>query len=574
MNNQIGFTTDPSDARSTHYASDIAKGYDVPVIHVNADNAEACIIATRIAVAYRARFGKDFLIDLVGYRRHGHNEGDEPAFTQPTMAAAIKGHPSARVLWGERLVREGVVTAAEVDAEDRAVTDTLNKVHSAITESASSPPTHDPLRAPVVRPERPIETAVNEERLAALNEHLLSWPAGFSVHPRLARQLVRRRDALGPEGAIDWGLAEALAFAALLTEGTPVRLTGQDTERGTFSQRHAVLHDVNSGATYTPLQHLPGSAEFEVYNSPLSETAALGFEYGFSTAAPDALVLWEAQYGDFVNVAQPVIDQFIVADRAKWGQDSGVVLLLPHGYEGGGPEHSSARLERFLQLCAEGNLGVAYPTTAAQYFHALRRQARSSPRRPLALMTPKSLLRLDRAASRTADLAKGHFLSLIDDPVVAAAPDRASGVRRVVFCTGKVYYDLSSPARPVDLAIVRVEELSPWPHGGVTWVLNRYPNVEEIAWVQEEPRNMGAWSYVAPRLRAVVGNALPLRYIGRPERASPAEGYLASHQQEQARIVAAALRDWRSNAPGSAGDRGSGAEQSRTPPVPVVGSGV
>jgi len=575
VNNQIGFTTDPSDARSTYYASDIAKGYDVPIIHVNADNAEACIIATRIAVAYRARFGKDFLIDLVGYRRHGHNEGDEPAFTQPTMAAAIKSHPSPRVLWGERLVREGVVTAAEVDAEDRSLTETLDKAHSAIAEAASRPATQDPPRAPVVRPERPIETAVAEERLTALNEQLLSWPAGFAVHPRLARQLVRRRVALGPEGTIDWGLAEALAFAALLTEGTPVRLAGQDTERGTFSQRHAVLHDVNTGATYAPLQHLPGGAEFEVYNSPLSETAALGFEYGFSTAAPDALVLWEAQYGDFGNVAQPIIDQFIVADRAKWGQDSGVVLLLPHGYEGGGPEHSSARLERFLQLCAEGNLGVAYPTTASQYFHALRRQARSSPRRPLVLMTPKSLLRLDRAASRASDLAKGHFLSLIDDPIVAAAPSRASAIRRVVLCTGKVYYDLSSPARPADLAIVRVEELSPWPHGGVSWVLNRYPNVEEIAWVQEEPRNMGAWSYVAPRLRAIVGNALALRYIGRPERASPAEGYLASHQQEQARIVAAALRDWKSGAEsGGAGDRGSGAEQSRTPPVPVVGSGV
>ncbi len=407
-----------------------------------------------------------------------------------------------------------------------------------------------------------------------MNEQLLSWPDGFTVHPRLARQLVRRRDALGPAGTIDWGLAEALAFASLLTEGTPIRLSGQDSERGTFSQRHAVLHDVNTGATYVPLQHLVGAAAFEVHNSPLSETAVLGFEYGFSTAAPEALVLWEAQYGDFVNVAQPVIDQFIVPDRAKWGQDSGVVLLLPHGYEGGGPEHSSARLERFLQLSADGDLTVAYPTTAAQYFHVLRRQARSSPRRPLVLMTPKSLLRLDRAASHVSDLASGHFLSVIDDPAMAAAPpERAEGVRRVIFCTGKLYYDLTGgPQRPSTVAIVRIEELYPWPHESVAWVLDRYPGAEEIVWAQEEPRNMGAWTFVAPRLRAAAGNSLPLRYVGRAERPSPAEGYLASHQQEQARIVAEALQE----AGQGSGVRGQavGTGQPSARPAPAAGSGV
>ena len=337
VNNQIGFTTDPAEARSTHYASDIAKGFDVPIIHVNADNAEACIIAVRIGVAYRTRFHKDFLIDLVGYRRHGHNEGDEPGFTQPLESQAIKAHPTARVVWGERLVREGVVAAAVVANAEREIMDRLTAVHEAATTGAAKAPAYDPPHPPVKLPTRPMETAVPAERLIALNERLLTWPAGLTMHSRLARTLARRREALGPKGSIDWGLAETLAFASVLTEGTPVRLSGQDAERGTFSHRHAVLHDANTGARYIPLQHLEGGAPFEIYNSPLSETAVLGFEYGFSAAVPEALVLWEAQYGDFVNVAQPIIDQFLTADRTKWGQDSDVVLLLPHGYEGGGP---------------------------------------------------------------------------------------------------------------------------------------------------------------------------------------------------------------------------------------------
>jgi 2-oxoglutarate dehydrogenase E1 component len=383
-----------------------------------------------------------------------------------------------------------------------------------------------------------LETAVRAEVLIALNERMLSWPDGMHVHPRLAKQLERRRAAMGGEGDVDWGHAEALAFASLLADGIDVRFTGQDVERGTFSHRHAVLHDVENGSAYTPLQHLPNaSGRFEIYNSPLTEMAVLAFEYGFSTAAPGALVLWEAQFGDFANMAQPVIDQFIAADTAKWGQDSSVVLLLPHGYEGQGPEHSSARLERFLQLCAEGNIGVAYPTTAAQYFHILRRQAKDPLRNPLVLMTPKSMLRLPVAASRLADFSEGRFQPVIDDHAVSNRDE----VTRLVFCAGKLYYELTAGEKPKHLAIVRVDELYPWPHDAVSRVVDAYPNVVEIVWAQEEPKNMGSWSYAAPRLRASAGNALIIRYVGRPERASPAEGSIQAHQAEQARIVADVL---------------------------------
>ncbi len=535
-NNQVGFTTDPTDARSTHYASDLAKGFGIPIVHVNADNVEACIAAVRLAVAYRSKFGKDFLIDLVGYRRHGHNEGDEPTFTQPKLYATIKAHPTPRQVWGERIVKEGVVTAEDVQAAEREVAQRLEAIYDESKKTHEED--HDNGGAGAAPPPA-AETAVRAEQLVALNEQLLAWPTGFSAHPRLAKQLERRREAVGEAGGIDWGHAESLAFASLLVDGTSVRLSGQDAARGTFSHRHAVLHDPNTGETHTPLQHLPnGRGTFEIYNSPLSETGVLAFEYGYSTAADDALVLWEAQFGDFVNVAQPVIDQFIAADRAKWGQDSSVVLLLPHGYEGQGPEHSSARLERFLQLCAEGNMTVAYPTTPAQYFHILRRQAKSTPRRPLVLMQPKSLLRLPQAASRLEDLANGRFSPVIDDHT---ANDRRDEVQRVVFCTGKLYYDLTAKDRPANIAIARVEELYPWPAEHVSRIVDMYPNVVEVAWAQEEPKNMGAWSYVAPRLRACTGNAMLIRYIGRPERASPAEGYVATHQEEQARIVADAL---------------------------------
>jgi 2-oxoglutarate dehydrogenase E1 component len=554
VNNQVGFTTDPIDARSTYYASDLALGFDVPVVHVNADDAEACVIAVRIGIAYREQFGKDFVIDLVGYRRHGHNETDEPAFTQPELYAAIKAHPTPREVWGARLVREGVATEDDVREAERRVAERLERTLDEMRQSAAAQAEAE--RTPEGRPAPPppaLDTAVPAATLQQVNEQLLTYPEGFTPHPRLAKVLERRRETLGlpdpldpqgtgTKGGIEWGQGEAFAFASLLLEGTSVRLTGQDAERGTFGHRNAVLHDVERGETYTPLQHVPGATgAFEVYNSPLSETAVMGFDYGYSTAAADSLVLWEAQYGDFVNVAQVVIDQFLVADRAKWGQDSGLVLLLPHGYEGGGPEHSSARLERFLQLAAEGNMSVAYPTTPAQYFHVLRRQAKRTPRRPLVLMQPKSFLRLAAATSRLADFASGTFQPVLDDPAASA---RRDGVRRVVLCTGKMYYDLTgADVRPDSVAVVRVEELYPWPHEEVGRALARYPNATEVVWAQEEPKNMGAWTYVAPRLRAVTGNEMAVRYVGRPERASPAEGYEAAHKREQARLVAEALAE-------------------------------
>jgi 2-oxoglutarate dehydrogenase E1 component len=536
-NNQVGFTTDPRDGRSTYYASDLAKGFEIPIVHVNGDDAEACIVAVRLGLAYREKFGKDFLVDLVGYRRHGHNETDEPAYTQPLLYAAIKQHPSPREVWGQRLVREGLVSDEEVKALDAEIQAEFDRVYAAVKAGTADAPPHLPgnQRGPTGQLGG-VATSVSTDDLMALNDRLLEWPSDFKPLPKLARQLERRRAAMGEGGGIDWGHAEALAWGSLLQAGKSVRVSGQDVERGTFSHRQAVLHDHESGKTFTPLQHIPGATgAFEIYNSPLSEAAVLGFEYGYSVAAADTLVLWEAQFGDFANVAQPIIDQFIASDRAKWGQNSGVVLLLPHGYEGQGPEHSSARLERFLQLCAEHNLRVAYPTTPAQYFHIIRRQALLTERRPLVLMQPKSLLRLPEAASHLAELASGTFQPVIDDPSANVVPDQ---VRRLVFCTGKIYYDLAGTERPPQLAIVRVEELYPWPHDAITAVLERYPGVEEVLWAQEEPKNAGAWTFVAPRLRAAVGNSVPIRYVGRPERASPAEGYASAHAEQQAAIVA------------------------------------
>ena len=400
-----------------------------------------------------------------------------------------------------------------------------------ISEAAHhEPPSNPPAPAPV-------KTAVPGKRLQALNEALLTWPKDLAVNPRLAKTLERRRDGLA--NAIDWGHAESLAFGTLIEDGVHVRLTGQDVERGTFSHRQAVLHDANDGHTYTALQHVPNAkATMEIANSPLSETAVMGFEYGFSTAAADTLVCWEAQFGDFANVAAPIVDQFMAADRAKWQQDSGLVLLLPHGYEGQGPEHSSARLERFLQLCAEDNLTVAYPSTPAQYFHILRRQALRSSRRPMILMQPKSMLRLPDAMSGIADLTTGTFQPVIDDTTTAG---REKKVTRVVLCTGKIYHEIRAANPGRHIAVVRVEELYPWPQQELGTTLRRYPNVTDVVWTQEEPKNMGAWTFAEPRLALATGTAMALRYAGRPERASPAEGYEASHKAEQARIIAEAL---------------------------------
>ena len=537
VNNQVGFTTDPIDARSTRYASDPAKGFEVPVLHVSADDAEACLASVRLAVAYRDTFAKDVVIDLVGYRRWGHNETDEPAFTQPKLYELVRAHPTPREVWGARLVRERVLADADVKSLDAEVADAFGTAHRAMRQAAE--PANGAVKPSAPPPSDEPPTAVAEARLDAINTRLLTWPAEFAAHKQLAKVLERRREALH-SGKIDWGHAEALAFGSLLLEGVGVRLSGQDAERGTFAHRNAVLHDVNTGATYTPLADIPdATGAFEVYNSPLSETAVMGFEYGYSTAAKGDLVLWEAQYGDFVNVAQPIIDQFITSDRAKWGQRSGLVLLLPHGYEGGGPEHSSARLERFLQLCAERNMVVAYPSTPAQYFHILRRQALRRDRQPLVLMQPKSLLRMPAAAAKLEQLAGGSFQPVIDD---AAAATRRAEVRRLVLCTAKVYYDLLAARGDIsDVALVRVDELYPWPGEALANIVDLYPDLEDVVWAQEEPKNMGAWTYVAPQLRVATGNMLTIRYVGRPERASPAEGYSKAHEAEQNRIVREAL---------------------------------
>jgi len=543
LNNQLGFTTEPSSSRSTLYASDLAKGFEIPIVHVNADDPAACVGAARLAYAYRERFHKDVLIDLVGYRRYGHNEGDEPAYTQPLLYEQIAKHPTVRALWAQRLDREGILSLAEsTRLLDEAIAG-LKEINRGLAEPTPAGDSSTSRTEGATADEPPaLATAVPYDKLAAYNEGLLSFPRGFAPHPRLARQLERRRAALGPDGAIDWAQAEMLAFAAILADGTPIRLTGQDTERGTFSQRHLVLHDVSTGAAYLPLQHLLESrAALAVYNSPLSEAGALGFEYGYSIHAPEALVVWEAQYGDFANTAQVIVDQFIVAARAKWRQYPSLVLLLPHGYEGQGPEHSSARLERYLQLAANDNIFVANPTTAAQYFHLLRRHAallRTDPR-PLVVMTPKSLLRHARAASRAADLAEGLFHTVLDDPDIGDG--RRADVTRLVLCSGKVYVDLlGSPERAAAaaVAIARVEQLYPFPHDEIDATLASYPNLREVVWLQEEPQNMGAWTFVALRLGALAAErGVALSYIGRSERASPAVGSSRRSAAEQNKIV-------------------------------------
>jgi 2-oxoglutarate dehydrogenase E1 component len=542
-NNQIGFTTETRDARSTTHASDLAKGFDIPVIHVNADDAEACLDAMRLAMMYRQRFHRDVLIDLVGYRRHGHNEGDEPSYTQPRMYAVIRDHPTVRQLYAERLMQRGTMTAAQAEAWFQASYQRLVEEHQRLKASLQTAPPPPPAPRPAVAPEDP-PTGVPAAVLTALNERLLTWPEGLTPHPKLARQLDRRREVLGPEGGIDWAHAEALAFASLLAEGIPIRLTGQDTERGTFSQRHLVLHDPTTGARWAPIQHLPEArASFELHNSPLSELACLGFEYGYSAAAPEALVLWEAQFGDFINAAQVIVDQFIAAGLAKWGVRTRLVLLLPHGYEGQGPEHSSARLERFLQLAAEGNLRVANCSTPAQYFHLLRRQALRKRLRPLVILTPKSLLRHPLATSSLAELAAGRFHLVLDDPWAAARRDT---IRRLLLCSGKVYYDLLPEAEAMGHrrpAIARIEQFYSFPEAELRDLVRRYPRLEQVVWVQEEPRNMGAWSFMQERLAAVLGSGVELRYVGRPPRASPAEGYPTAHAAEQARLVAEALAE-------------------------------
>jgi 2-oxoglutarate dehydrogenase E1 component len=542
-NNQVGFTTDPAEGRSTRYSSDLAKGFDVPIIHVNADDPEAALTAIRLALAYRDEFGHDVVVDLVGYRRFGHNEQDEAAYTQPLQAERIAQQRPVRESYAERLVAQGVVdqTAAEQMFEETLAE--LRAAHDGLRESFASP-VPPPEASTRTDTGAAVNTAVPEARLRDLNDQLLRVPDGFDVNPKLAKQLERRREAFD-EGGIDWGHAEALAFASLLEEGIPIRLSGQDTERGTFSHRHAVLHDPRTGETHTPLQHLPtAAASFEVYNSPLSEYAALGFEHGYSIAAPDALVLWEAQFGDFVNGAQIVVDQFIVSGRSKWGQTSRLALLLPHGYEGNGPEHSSARLERFLQLAAQENIRVVNCTTAGQFFHLLRRQALDATARPLVVMTPKGLLRLRDATSTLADLTESSFRPVLDDPVA----DHAAVVR-LVLSSGKVYYDIVGHelrAAAPTVAVTRLEQLYPFPIDQAAALVSSYPEVREIVWAQEEPQNMGAWRSIRHRLEEAASRAAQptrVRYVGRPWRASTSEGYPTLHHHEQDRIVRAAFGD-------------------------------
>ena len=579
-NNQIGFTTDPDDARSTRWASDLAKGFDVPIIHVNADDVPACISAVRLAFAFRKEFGHDVLIDLIGYRRFGHNESDEPAYTQPEMYAKIKakkrvsgavgraargrrsGHPRGGRQAGAGRVGRPDAPAPALEEQDRRRGRARHgeRKHRRVPARPLAEPRgeHRGASRPAARAGRGAaegarrvhrapearQTARAPPRGAAGRTDATQSGGGTPADGTLAAEqnAPASTDAPSPPApALDWAHGEALAFASLLTEGTPIRLTGQDTERGTFSQRHLVLHDAKTGQTVCPIQSLPEAlAPLELHNSPLSELACMGFEYGYSQEAPETLVLWEAQFGDFVNSAQVIVDQFITSGLAKWGQTSRLTLLLPHGYEGSGPEHSSARLERFLAVAAEGNIRVASPTTPAQYFHLLRRQARIAKQRPLVVMTPKSLLRLPQATSTIADLAEGtHF-----QPVLAEPGVDNEQVTRLVLCTGKIYYDLvGHPERASHpgLAVGRVELLYPFPEGQILELMNSYPNLREVLWVQEEPRNMGARAHMFPRLMQIMPDEIHFGYIGRPERASPGEGYPAAHIKEQSRIVSTAI---------------------------------
>ncbi|MDP9188327.1 MAG: multifunctional oxoglutarate decarboxylase/oxoglutarate dehydrogenase thiamine pyrophosphate-binding subunit/dihydrolipoyllysine-residue succinyltransferase subunit, partial [Actinomycetota bacterium] len=545
QDNQVGFTTEPQEGRSTPYAADMAKGFNVPIIHVNADAPEACIAAVRLAMGYRERWGRDVVVDLIGYRRFGHNETDEPAYTQPLMASKIKDHPPVSQIYAESLVNEGIVSREEVELRMEERQTSLKQGHEDLRSKIEAGDFEDPTATGTGELDRTrspsVETAVDEGRLRGLNEELLRVPDSFTIHRKLRKPLGKRIETL-EQGGIEFGHAESLALASLLTDGVHVRLTGQDTERGTFSNRHLVLHDEKTGLRYAPIQNLPDAkAPMELHNSPLSEQACLGFEYGYSAASPGSLVVWEAQFGDFGNSAQVIIDSFIVSGEAKWGQMTRLTLLLPHGYEGAGPEHSSARIERFIQLAAEGNIRIANPTTAAQYFHLLRRQALIAKARPLVVLTPKGLLRLPRAASTLEDLTQGSFQFVLDDPLAA---ERKQQVERLVLCSGKVYYDIdAAPKRGENdgVAVARVELLYPFAKEQLVELIATYPNLREIVWTQEEPRNMGAWSVMQRRLPDLLPEGVELGYVGRPPRASPGEGYAVAHTREQERIVLTCL---------------------------------
>ena len=552
-NNNIGFTTLPRDGRSTLYASDLAKGFKVPIIHVNADDPEACIEVLRIAYAYQQEFEKDILIDLIGYRRYGHNELDEPAFTQPALYKTVRQHPTVRQLWSQKLIERGQIAEDAVQGLFDQFTQQLKEINDALPDAFEQRAEEliEPLPEPPTPGEaRRVKTAVSLERFQALNDSLAQLPDDFKFYSnRLERTIRGRRDVFSQldEPLVDWAGAEELAFASILEDGIAVRLSGQDTERGTFNHRHAVLHDARSGAQFVPLQSLAQSqATFEVYNSPLSELGVIGFEYGYSMQAPDRLVIWEAQYGDFINGAQAIVDEYITSAREKWGQTPSLVLLLPHGWEGAGPDHSSGRLERFLQLAAKTNMRIANPTSAAQYFHLLRRQAQllESDPLPLVVMTPKLFLRNAATNSPARALIDGKWQPVIDDP--AADPEQ---IQRLVLCSGKFYFDLvGSDYRDQypQVALVRVEQLYPFPVPELQAIIERYPHIEQIVWAQEEPKNMGAWDYIGFRLERLVNGALPVDYVGRRRSASPAEGSPTAHKANHAMIVEYAF-NWNFN---------------------------
>jgi multifunctional 2-oxoglutarate metabolism enzyme len=550
--NQVGFTTDPQEGRSTRYASDLAKGFDIPIVHVNADDVEACLAAITFAYDYRRAYRRDVMVHLIGYRRFGHNEADEPAYTQPLMYLTIRQHPPVRELFAAQLVADGLISPDEVDAQAKAMYGRIAEAHKRVKEHLAAELddlTHEQV---IEEPDDPmLRTAVSGRQLAALNDQLLTFPKHFTPNSKLLRQMERRKSAI-LEGSIDWGTAEALAFASLITQGHPIRLTGQDTARGTFSHRHLAFHDERNGELYIPMQHLTDAqATFEVLNSPLSEVGCLGFEYGYSAADPETLVIWEAQYGDFFNNAEMIVDQFVSSSRAKWGQHSRLTMLLPHGYEGSGPEHSSARIERFLQLCANDNMRLANCTTPAQYFHLLRSQGLLSDPRPLIVFTPKSLLRLKESTSKLADLSTGRFQPVIDDPT---GSERREEVRSLLLCSGRIYYELSlapQRAEATDVAIARVEQLYPLPVEAILELVAAYPKLERLYWVQEEPQNMGAWGSLERALGLSRPSNIQWDYIGRSRRASPSEGYAGSHQLEQERIVTDAFATSRRGRDGS-----------------------
>ncbi|MBK5221857.1 MAG: multifunctional oxoglutarate decarboxylase/oxoglutarate dehydrogenase thiamine pyrophosphate-binding subunit/dihydrolipoyllysine-residue succinyltransferase subunit [Acidimicrobiia bacterium] len=541
INNQLGFTTAPDSARSSEYPTDVAKMVQAPIFHVNGDDPEACVRVARLAFQYRQRFDKDVVIDMFCYRRFGHNEGDDPSYTQPQMYAKIDSRRSVRKLYTEALVKRGDISLEEAE---QALDDYRARLQEALDETrqaATAPGAHAPRRPTPMGVLPHVGTGVDREVIDRIYTTLSTYPEGFTVHPKLARQF-ETRDKMFADDEVDWSLAEAMAFGSLLHEGISIRLTGQDSRRGTFSQRHSTLVDHETGAEHVPLVSLAEeSTRLWIYDSLLSEYAALGFEYGYSVTNKDALVCWEAQFGDFMNGAQIIIDQFIVSAEDKWGQTSGLVMLLPHGYEGQGPEHSSARIERFLILAAEDNIQVVNATTSAQYFHILRRQMHREVRKPLVIITPKSLLRAKPARSPIADLTSGHFKEVIDDPRI----DDPTAIRRVVFCSGKVAYEAIAHGDEVGApaAVVRVEQLYPWPFDAVAATLERYSNASEIVWLQEEPENMGPWNFVKGRLYEAHEDTHSIRRVSRIESGSPATGSAAIHAHEQRDILTRAFAD-------------------------------